>query len=97
MLATSTDQHQNPNSFSVYTDGVYFIIDNSASGGICNIKSMFVVDFEQQIVTLVTAEGRPTTLKQVGTIRLVLKMKQTKFGHMTLLMLTMIQNCHIAY
>jgi hypothetical protein len=34
---------------------------------------MFVGDFEQQIVTLVTAYGRTTTVKMVGTIRLVLK------------------------
>jgi hypothetical protein len=73
ILATSTDQYQKPNSFLVDLDGVYFIIDNSANGGICNIKSMFVGDFEQQIVTLVTAYGRATTIKQVGTIHLVLK------------------------
>jgi hypothetical protein len=73
MLATSTDQYQKPNSFSVDTGGVYFIINKSAKGGICNIKSMFVGDFEQQIVTLVTAYGRPTTMKQVGTIHLILK------------------------
>jgi hypothetical protein len=74
-LATSTNQYQKPNSFSVDTNGVYFIINNSANGGICNIKSMFIGDFEQQIVTLVTAYayGRTTTMKQVGTIRLVLK------------------------
>ncbi len=69
MLATSMDQYQQPNSFSVDTDGVY----NSANGGICNIKSMFVGDFERQIVTLVTAYGRTTTVKLVGTIHLVLK------------------------
>ncbi len=40
MLATSKDQYQNPNFFSVDTDGVYFIIINSANGGICNIKSI---------------------------------------------------------
>jgi hypothetical protein len=34
---------------------------------------MFVGDFEQLIVTLVTAEGRKKTGKQVGTIHLVLK------------------------
>jgi hypothetical protein len=34
---------------------------------------MFVGDFEQQIVTLVIAYGRTTTLKLVGTICLVLK------------------------
>jgi hypothetical protein len=73
MLASSMDQYQQPNSFSVDTDGVYFIIDNSANGGTCNIKSMFVGDFERHRVTLVTAYGRTTTKKPVGTIRLVLK------------------------
>jgi hypothetical protein len=97
MLATSMDQYQNPNSFSVNTDGVYFIINNSANGGICNIKFIFVGDFEQQIVTLVTAEGRTTTVKQVGIYALFSKMTQAKTGHMTFLMLSMIQNCHKAY
>ncbi len=73
MLATSTDQYQQPNPFSVDTDRVFFIIDNSANGGICNIKSMFVGDFERHRVTLVTAHGRTTTKKLVGTIRLTLK------------------------
>jgi hypothetical protein len=73
MLTTSTDQYQQPNSFSVDTDRVYFIIDNSANGGICIIKSMFVGDFERHRVTLVTTYGRTTTKKLVGTIRLVLK------------------------
>jgi hypothetical protein len=73
MLATSTDQYQKLNSFSVDTNGVYFMINNSANGGICNINSMFVGDLEQQIVTLVTAYGRTTTVKLVGTIHLFLK------------------------
>jgi hypothetical protein len=73
MLATSMDQYQKRNSFSVNTDGVYVIIDNSANSGICNIKSMFIGDFEQQIGTLVTAYGRTTTVKLVGTICLVIK------------------------
>ncbi len=34
---------------------------------------MFDGDFEQQILMLVTAEGRTTTMKQVGAIHLVLK------------------------
>jgi hypothetical protein len=78
MLATSTDQYQQPNSFSVDIDGVYFIIDNSANGGICNIKSMFVGDFDLHSVTLVTAYDRTTTMKLVGTIRLVLKYDEVK-------------------
>jgi hypothetical protein len=73
MLTTSKDNNQSPNSFSVDTDGVYFIINNSANGGICNINSMFVEDFENQKVTLITAERKTTTIKKVGTIRLVLK------------------------
>jgi hypothetical protein len=73
MLATSTDQYQKPNLFSVDTDGVYFIINNLANSGICNIKSMFIRDFERHIVTLVTAYDRNTTMKLVGTICLVLK------------------------
>jgi hypothetical protein len=73
MLARSTDQYQQPNSFSVDTDGVYFIINNSANSDICNIKSMFVGDFESHRVTLVTAYSRTTTVKLVGTIRLFLK------------------------
>ncbi len=43
------------------------------AGGICNIKSMLLGDFERQIVTLVTAYGRTTTVKQVETVGLVLK------------------------
>jgi hypothetical protein len=73
ILATSMDQYQQPTSFSVDTDGVYFIIDNSANGGICNIKSMFVGDFKRRTVTLITAYGRTITMKLVGTIYLILK------------------------
>ena len=73
ILTTSKDKNQSPNSFSVDTDGVYFIIDNSANGGICSIKSMFVGDVEYQTVTLITAEGKTTTVKKVGTICLVFK------------------------
>jgi hypothetical protein len=61
MLATSTDQYQQLNSFAVDTDGVYFIVNSSANNGICNIKSMFVGDFERHRVTLVIAYGRTTT------------------------------------
>jgi hypothetical protein len=73
ILTTSKDKNQSQKSFSVDTDGVYFIINNSTNGGICNIKSMFVGDFENQKVTLITAEGKTATIKKVGTICLVLK------------------------
>jgi hypothetical protein len=68
MLATSTDEYQQPNSFFIDTDGVYFIMDNSVNGGIYKIKSMFVGDFERKIVTLVTVYGRTRNVKLVGTI-----------------------------
>ncbi len=89
MLTTSKDTNQSPNSFSVDTDGVYFIIDNSANGGICDIKFMFVGDFENQKVTLITAEGKTTTVKKRQCL--------AKIGHKTHLTLSMIQNHHIAY
>ncbi len=77
---------------------MYFIINNSANSGICNIKSIFVGDFEYQKVTLITTEGKTTTIKKVGTIHLVLKDNAgKKIGHMTYLTLSMIQNHHIAY
>jgi hypothetical protein len=85
MLTTSKDKYQSLNSFSVDTDGVYFIIGNSANGGICNIKSMFVGDFKNQKVTLITAEGKQS------------RMMLAKIGHMTYLTLSMTQNHHIAY
>jgi hypothetical protein len=80
MLATSTDQYQLPNSFSVDTDGVYFIIDNSANGDFCNIKLTFVGDFEKHSVTLVTAYGRTTTMKQLELYALSSKMTWEKPG-----------------
>ncbi len=58
---------------------------------------MFVRDFERHRVTLVTAYSRTTTVKLVRTMRLVLKDDKGKTGHMTFLMLSMIQNHHIAY
>ena len=94
MLASSTDQYQQPNSFSVDTDGVYFIINNSANGGICNNKFMFAGDFERHRVTLVTAYGRTTTKKLVGTIPLVLKDDKGKPWSYDI---PDIQNHHIAY
>ncbi len=62
----------------LFLSWVYFIIDNSANGGICNIKSMFFGDFERHIVTLVAAYGRTTTVKLVGTIHIILKDDENK-------------------
>jgi hypothetical protein len=74
MLATNLSSFDdNSTPFSVDTDGISFIIDNSATGAICNTKSMFIGPFVDHTVNLVTAEGQSTTTKRVGTIRLILR------------------------
>jgi hypothetical protein len=55
------------------TDGVPFIIDNSANGAICNTRSLFLGTFEQKNVTKVTAHGKTSEIMRVGTIRLKLR------------------------
>ena len=55
------------------TDGLPFIIDNSATDAICNERSLFVGIFKQQLVSIKTAEGTFTKQRIIGTLRLVLK------------------------
>ena len=66
--------HTNPdeNAFSWDTDGIPFVIDNSATGIICNVRKLFVGPLTPTRVTLETAEGQTTKTKYVGTLRLVL-------------------------
>ena len=66
--------HANPdeNAFSWDTDGIPFVIDNSATGIICNVRKLFVGPLQPTRVTLETAEGLTTKTKYVGTMRLVL-------------------------
>ena len=59
-------------SISFDTDGLPFIIDNSATGAICNERSLFVGSFSQQLVSIETAEGTFTKQRNIGTLRLVL-------------------------
>ena len=68
MLTTSEDQNQSPNSFSVDTDGVYFIIDNSATVAFAtsNPCLLEILNIKQLLSSLMT-------VKKVGTICLVLK------------------------
>ena len=63
LLAIIEDQNQGTNSFSVDTNGIYFIIGNSTNGFICSIKSMFVGDFKHQNVILVTVNSKTITVK----------------------------------
>ena len=66
--------HTNPdeNAFSWDTDGIPFVIDNSATGIICNVRKLFVGPLTPTRVTLETAEGQTTKTKYVGKLRLVL-------------------------
>ena len=59
-------------SISFDTDGLPFIIDNSATGAICNERSLLVGSFSQQLVSIETAEGTFTKQRNIGTLRLVL-------------------------
>ena len=69
MLATND---QPIDTFSMDSDGLPFIIDNSATGGICNEKSLFVGPFKDHSITTETANGTETKIKKVGTLHLQL-------------------------
>jgi hypothetical protein len=73
LLATNHESRNNQNLFTMDTDGVPFIIDNSANGAICNTRSLFLGPFEQKNVTKVTAHGKTSDVMRVGTIRLKLR------------------------
>ena len=60
------------NAISWDTDGIAFVIDNSATGIICNVRKLFPGPLVPTRVTLETAEGLTTKTKLVGTMRLVL-------------------------
>ncbi|KAL7532041.1 hypothetical protein ACHAXR_004390 [Thalassiosira sp. AJA248-18] len=71
MYATKTTA-SDENAFSWDTDGIPFVIDNSATGIISNVRKLFVGPLVPTRVTLETAEGLTTKTKFVGTMRLVL-------------------------
>ena len=57
--------------FTNDSDGIAFIMDNSATGAICNERTMFIGRFTPTRVTLITAEGTKQHTKMVGTIRVI--------------------------
>jgi hypothetical protein len=71
MFTTKANQ-SDENAFSWDTDGIPFVIDNSATGIISNVRKLFVGPLTPTRVTLETAEGTTTKTKFVGTLRLVL-------------------------
>ena len=72
MKAYTSKAQTDDNAFSWDTDGIPFIIDNSATGIITNVRKLFVGPLRPTRVTLETADGLSTTTKYTGTMRLVL-------------------------
>ena len=70
MYATSAD----PNEKAFYwdTDGITFVVDNSATAIISNERRLFHRHLTPTIVTLETADGVSTKTQLVGICRLVL-------------------------
>ena len=71
-LFTTKANYPEENTFSWDTDGIPFIVDNSATGIIRNVRKLFVFPLSPTRVTLEIAEGLKTSTKYVGTVRLVL-------------------------
>ena len=59
-------------SFDWDTDGLPFVVDNSATSIICNIRKVFTGKLIPTKIILETAEGRSASTKLVGIICLVL-------------------------
>ena len=70
MYATAADP--NENSFSWNTDGIQFVLDNSATSIISNERRLFHGHLTPTRVTLETADGVSTKTQLVGICRLVL-------------------------
>ena len=70
VFTSNTNPSESP--FSWATDGIPFIIDNSATAIISNERKLFPGPLVPTKVTLETAEGVSTKTKKVGRIRRVL-------------------------
>ena len=70
MHTTNADLPDEP--FLWDTDGILFIIDNSATAIISNIRKLFTGPLKPTRVTMETADGISTHTKLVGLLRLVL-------------------------
>ena len=68
-LATS-DKSNSPFSFD--TDGISFIIDNSATCIICNQRDLFVGRLSSEQVSMTTCEGDTAKQRYIGTMQLIL-------------------------
>ena len=62
----------NEESFTWDTDGLPFVVDNSSTAIICNVRKVFTGKLIPTKIMLETAEGTRSSKKLVGIIRLVL-------------------------
>ena len=70
MYATSADP--NEKTFSWYTDGIPFVVDNSAAAIISNERRIFHGRLTPTIVTIETADRVSTKTQLVGIFRLII-------------------------
>ena len=59
-------------TFTWDTDGIPFIVDNSATAIISNVRKLFTGPLEPRSVTVQTYQGQATKTSLVGSLRLVL-------------------------
>ena len=62
----------NEDSFAWDIDGSPFVVDNSATSIICNVRKVYTGKLTPTIIMLETAEGTSASTKLVGIIRLVM-------------------------
>ena len=72
----TSDVNPSESPFSWDTDGISFVIDNSATALISNERNLFTGPLVTTKATLETAEGVSTATKLVGSLMLVLVLKE---------------------
>ena len=73
------DAGKGDSPFSWYTNGILFIVDNSATAIICSERKLFTGHLSLMSITLETAEGMSVSTKSVGVLRLVLTDNSNKY------------------
>ena len=68
----AADAGEGDSAFSWYTDGIPFIVDNSATAIICSERKLFTGHLSPTSIKLETAKGMSVSTKLVGVLRLVL-------------------------
>ena len=72
IIAFAADVNEGDSAYSWDTDGIPFIIDNSATAIISTERKLFTGQLTPMQITLETAEGKSVSTKLVGVLRLVI-------------------------